>query len=341
MGREICDNQVTDGEEYKRRLEQESLIWGLKAEALCKEGIPWEVDRQQATRILGSSSRLWLRSSDPVVHEAWRGEFLDAVVSKVHECGRKVLDLGCGPGWLSLELARNGMVVKGIDISERCIEIARKHLRENPLSPQMGRLEFEIADLNKVVLGEAEYDCIVSFSTFHHLINIERLIGECYKALRTGGRLIVFDHVQEGRRNYILEACMSALLWPLPACYSYRARAKDTLTLFLKGLVGSSLYEYIRRSYRQRRGAGERDLDSDSPFEGVTGYETVEHISGHFEVEEMSFRNSFRARRLLSDLELGDRSRRLLARLFRVLDKFFCHTALIPGMRVYIVGRKA
>jgi ubiquinone/menaquinone biosynthesis C-methylase UbiE len=267
---------------------------------------------------------------------------LDAVVLKVHECGRKVLDLGCGPGWLSLELARNGMMVKGMDISERCIGIARKHLKENPLSPQVGSLEFEIADLNEVVLGEAEYDCIVSFSTFHHLINIERLIGECYKALRTGGCLIVFDHVQEGRRNYILEACVSALLWPLPACYSYRARAKDTLTLFLKGLLGSNLYEYVRRSYRQRRGASsEHDLHSDSPFEGVTGYETVEYISRHFEVEELLFRNSFRARRILSDLKIGDHPRYFLARLFRVLDKFFCRTDLVPGMCAYIVGRKA
>ena len=40
--------------------------------------------------------------------------------------GGSVLDLGCGPGWSSLFLARAGFDVVGVDISERMIEIARE-----------------------------------------------------------------------------------------------------------------------------------------------------------------------------------------------------------------------
>ena len=45
--------------------------------------------------------------------------------------GLKILDVGCGPGILSLEIARAGHHVLGIDISEKSIEVARKALVNN------------------------------------------------------------------------------------------------------------------------------------------------------------------------------------------------------------------
>ena len=36
--------------------------------------------------------------------------------------GKKILDIGCGSGYLSLELARDGFEVTGVDISEKCIK---------------------------------------------------------------------------------------------------------------------------------------------------------------------------------------------------------------------------
>jgi 2-polyprenyl-3-methyl-5-hydroxy-6-metoxy-1,4-benzoquinol methylase len=341
MDKQTCDNQTADEEEYKRQLEKEALIWGLKAEALCKEGVPWEVDRRKATRIEGSPSNPWLSSSDPIVHEGWRGEFLDSILSRACESGQRALELGCGTGWLSLDLARMGMTVTAMDISEKSIEIAERYLvEENPLSPEMGSIDYQIRDLNTVVLTESQYDCIISFSTFHHVLEMERLVRECHKALRKGGVLIVCDHVRESRRNDILEACARLLLLPIPACYSYRRRIKDILTVFLKGVLGLKAYARMRRLYKQHRGIAGCCPDTESPFEEVTGYEMIEHISKYFKIEEMVFRKSFRVRRIVSDLKLGDRPRRKLTQLLKSLDEFSCRTGLIPGMGVYLVGRK-
>ena len=54
--------------------------------------------------------------------------------------GGRILDLGCGPGWTSLFLARAGFEVLGVDISERMIEVAteeqrRWHIHASELAP--------------------------------------------------------------------------------------------------------------------------------------------------------------------------------------------------------------
>lgn len=333
-------DQPARKQEYHKEIEQESLFWGLKAQAQLQAGIPWEVDRRRAVRIEGSVSDPWLSSSDPLVHEVWRGEFLNSVLSRARQSGQRALELGCGTGWLSLELARMGMTVTAVDVSEKSIEIAKGYLEENPLPPDLGSIDYQVRDLNTIVLPEGAYDCIISFSTLHHVPEIERLIIECHKALKEKGTLIVLDHVREGRRNAILEACVRLLLLPLPGCYPLPRRIKDILSLFLKGIVGPAMYEQTRKLYRERRHTATSDLDTASPFEEVTGYETVNYIQEHFDIEEMTFRKSFRARRIVSDLKLGDSSKRSLTQFLRRLDEFLCRTRLIPGMGVYIVGRK-
>jgi 2-polyprenyl-3-methyl-5-hydroxy-6-metoxy-1,4-benzoquinol methylase len=333
-------DQPARKQEYQKEIEQESLFWGRKAEAQLQAGIPWEIDRRQAVRIEGSVSDPWLSSSDPLVHEVWRGEFLNSVLSRARASGQRALELGCGTGWLSLELARMGMTVIAVDVSEKSIEIAKGYLEENPLPPDTGSIDYQVEDLNTIVLPEGAYDCIISFSTLHHVPGIERLIRECHKALKDRGVLIVLDHVREGRRNAILEACVRLLLLPVPACYPLPRRIKDVLGLFLKGIIGPDTYEQVRRLYKERRDTATSGLDTASPFEEVTGYETVNYIRQHFDIDEMTFRKSFRARRIVSDLKLEDRSKRSLTQLLRHLDEFLCRTGLIPGMGVYIVGRK-
>lgn len=334
------ENHAFDEEEYKALLEQESAFWGFKAEAQYELGIPWEIDRKNATRIEGSSANSWLSSSDPLVHELWRGEFLDSVLSTARSSGSRVLELGCSTGWLSLDLARTGMNVTAIDISEKSIEIAKQYLATyNPLSPGVGSIDYQVQDLNTIVLPKEVYDCIISFSTFHHIPEIERLILECHKALHPGGLLIVTDHLREGRRNEILNAIIALLLLPIPACYSYRRRVKDILSLLFRGVAGQNVYNNVKKYYKQRRQTTEWHPD-ESPFEEVTGYETVEYIYKYFKVEEFTYRKSFRGRRIVSDLRLGDGSKRFLTKFLRRIDNFFCKTGLIPGMGAYIVARK-
>lgn len=100
--------------------------------------------------------------------------------------GMRVLDVGCGPGNLTAQIAElvgeNGSVV-GIDPSKERIAIAIDE-RANPnLSFQVGRAE----DLSQFPSGS--FDALFVNSTFHWVEDQRAALAEFYRILRPGGRL--------------------------------------------------------------------------------------------------------------------------------------------------------
>ena len=59
--------------------------------------------------------------------------------------GARILDVGCGSGYISLELARSGYHVTGIDISSKVIDVAKKTLETNPFKDGFGSLKYHVS----------------------------------------------------------------------------------------------------------------------------------------------------------------------------------------------------
>jgi SAM-dependent methyltransferase len=123
--------------------------------------------------------------------------------------GVRVLDLGCGAGWLSLELARRGAHVTGLDISPTNLALARymaeTNARNFPFLYQnfaglpcrledFGSIEHLYADLNTVNLPPNEYDAVVVWDSLHHVAELERLLDQVRTTLRPGGLFLGMDH---------------------------------------------------------------------------------------------------------------------------------------------------
>jgi SAM-dependent methyltransferase len=99
-----------------------------------------------------------------------------------------VLDLGCGPGWTSLFLARAGYDVVGVDISERMIEVARDRSRR-----ESAPAAFVAADMEELALDRRDFDGVLLFDALHHCPGYRQVLRRAWEHLRPGGSLLLLE----------------------------------------------------------------------------------------------------------------------------------------------------
>ena len=107
------------------------------------------------------------------------------------ERGMRVLDLGCGTGTATLEIASHlegtGKVV-GLDLSEEMLEQAKQKLTE------LGYTNVEFVLRSASDLNYDEYfDHVLSTNAFHHFADKQDVFARVYKSLRPGGIFMVQD----------------------------------------------------------------------------------------------------------------------------------------------------
>jgi SAM-dependent methyltransferase len=100
---------------------------------------------------------------------------------------KQVLDLGCGEGYCSRMLRQRGAQVRGVDISERMIELARQAEYAQPMG-----IDYDTADATNVHLGDASVDVVVAVFLFNYL-GVEQMhqtMTNVHRMLRPGGHFV-------------------------------------------------------------------------------------------------------------------------------------------------------
>lgn len=119
-----------------------------------------------------------------------------------------VLDVGCGTGPVSRELAGRlpvGQVI-GIDPSPVFLATARK------LATGLPNLTFIEGDSRSIPCAAESFDVVIFHTTLSHVPRPETALEEAFRVLRPGGSLAVFDG------NYTTTTLASGEFDPLQAC---------------------------------------------------------------------------------------------------------------------------
>jgi SAM-dependent methyltransferase len=99
----------------------------------------------------------------------------------------RILEFGCGTGWLSRFLARAGYEVTGVDISPEAIALAREAAEVEAVA----RVRFEVGDYEEAATGD--YDAVLFYDALHHAEAEARAVAAAYAALRPGGMMVAFE----------------------------------------------------------------------------------------------------------------------------------------------------
>src|SRR5213078_2849611 len=95
--------------------------------------------------------------------------------------GMTVLELGCGTGYFTRELARSGSDIVAIDVSPELLEVARAICSAR-------NVHYEIQNAYEMSYPDAFFDSVVGSSVLHHL-EIQEALREIYRVLKPGGTI--------------------------------------------------------------------------------------------------------------------------------------------------------
>lgn len=107
-------------------------------------------------------------------------------------------DIGCGPGLLTILIARKfpQLKVLGLETAQEMIKTANK----NALSLGFqGRVEFQEGNIRSLPVPDHTLDFAVSSMSLHHWSEPERGLAEIHRALKPGGQVLLFDMRRDSR----------------------------------------------------------------------------------------------------------------------------------------------
>jgi SAM-dependent methyltransferase len=133
---------------------------------------------------------------DRLSHRILLGSFFGGIVGDIEATaadGARVLEVGCGPGHLSIRMARQlGLDVTGLDLDPAMIEVARANAARAPDDSR--RLpSFVLGDAALLPFPEGSFDLVVSTLSMHHWADPRAGLSEIGRVLRPGGRALVWD----------------------------------------------------------------------------------------------------------------------------------------------------
>jgi ubiquinone/menaquinone biosynthesis C-methylase UbiE len=125
--------------------------------------------------------------------------------------GSRVLEIGCGAGFTTIDLARRGYVVDAIDSSEAMVELTIRAATE---SHTRNKVEVFRGDANSLPVADEVYSLVIAIGVIPWLASPDTAMREMSRAVRPGGRMILTADNRE-RLTRLLDPRLNPVLSPL------------------------------------------------------------------------------------------------------------------------------
>jgi ubiquinone/menaquinone biosynthesis C-methylase UbiE len=111
--------------------------------------------------------------------------------------GGTILDLGSGPGYLSIDIAKRSpsLQVYGIDLSRQMVKIARRHAQG------VDNARFVFGNAARLPFKDNSVDLVITTGAMHHWKTPRLVFDECYRVLKPGQEAWIYDGCPEVFHN--------------------------------------------------------------------------------------------------------------------------------------------
>ncbi len=112
--------------------------------------------------------------------------------------GKKVLDIGCGGGILTEAMAGAGATVRGIDLSDKALKVAKLHLHESGCS-----VDYQLISAEDYAAQHAgEFDVVTCMEMLEHVPDPASVVAACARLVKPGGH-VFFSTLNRNAKSYV------------------------------------------------------------------------------------------------------------------------------------------
>lgn len=232
--------------------------------------------------------------------------------------GGSVLEVGCGYGYLALEMARNGLDVTGIDVSSESINIANKVAGEDLSEIKRGVLEYRVSDFKSLDYAAESFDTVVFFRSLHHMDNLPEVLEKVSLLLKPKGLLLISEPVRDNfnEQSALIAGLLRLVLntWESFADKNAYLQDADSFKKYIDDIYKEYVYE---------------DEHHQSPMDNSVSSDKVilKHVEQLFAVSELEYNDSF-IDKLIGGLR-GDDSHQKAA-LLKNIDQLLIDNNILP-----------
>jgi 2-polyprenyl-6-hydroxyphenyl methylase/3-demethylubiquinone-9 3-methyltransferase len=173
----------------------------------------------------------------------------------------KLLDVGCGGGYLCEEFAGTGFDVTGIDPSQNTIKAARAHAAQSRLF-----INYAEGRAEAIPFGDSSFDYVSCCDVLEHVDNLNEAISEIARVLRSGG-LFFYDTINRTFASWLVMIKIAqewkCSAWEAPGTHEWKRfvrpselavimKTKGLLMHEMKGIGAGSSPPVIWKAIRQR-----------------------------------------------------------------------------------------
>lgn len=95
---------------------------------------------------------------------------------------QSVLDIGCGPGWLTVQYAKAGAKSSAVDLTEAAVALTQNHLAHYGLNADVRQ-----GNAEALPFEDDSFDLVCSSGVLHHTPDTQRAFAEAFRVLKPGG----------------------------------------------------------------------------------------------------------------------------------------------------------
>lgn len=246
----------------------------------------------------------------------------------------KVLEVGCGPGYLSLELARSGCDVTGLDLSPHSIEVARRFAEQDPHRSDRAPLQYVIGDFfSHAELENAHFDAVVFLGALHHFPDQQQTLRRARQLLKPDGIVVVHEPVRDRvtRGNAVFAHLLRVLLSVKGGFFEHYAIPDSDQ-------AREREFDKLFASMRYETEGGE---NMQSVNDNEAGYAEMKPVLDElFEQQAFSWRYAF-FHEFIGGLRFDDALNEKLAHYLREVDRELCRLGVLSATEFFYVGRNS